>query len=242
MAGKLGRESARLFARRRAPRGPIAPMVSFSFDDAPASAAEIAAPILEAAGYRGVFYVAARYMEGQDGPIAPYAGWDAIKALAGRGHEIGCHTYAHRNCAYIGPGEALAETEANARALTRQGLAAPTTFAFPFGDVSAASKAALEPRFSLLRATHPGLMRRGGDLNQAPSVAVEGPDAEAHAIGWLERVKAQGGWLILYTHDVTERPSPYGCTPKAFQAVVDRTRALDLEVVTVAEGAARLAP
>ena len=28
------------------------------------------------------------------------------------------------------------------------------------------------------------------------------------------------GWLILATHDISDNPSPYGCTPKCFQEVV----------------------
>ncbi len=240
LKGKLGREAARLFSRRPAPKAPPRAMVSFTFDDAPASAAATAAPMLEAAGYRGVYFVASSYMDGADGVIAPYADWSAVKALAARGHEIACHTHGHRNCAVIGPREAAAETERNARALEQHGLAAPATFAYPFGDVSAAAKAALAPRFKLLRATHPGLIARGGDLNQAPAVAVEGPHAVETATHWLQRAKAQNAWLILYTHDVTEAPSPYGCTPAAFQAVVDLVARMGLEVVTVREGAARL--
>ena len=240
LAGKLGRETARLIARRPAAKSPAAAMVSFTFDDAPASAATTAAAKLEAAGYRGTYFVSAGYMDGADGPIAPYADWTAIEGLAARGHEIACHTHGHRNCAVIGPAQSVAEIERNAQAFERHRLAAPTTFAYPFGDLSGAAKGALAPRFALLRATHPGLIARGSDLNQAPAVAIEGPEAAQTGIGWLERGKAAGAWLILYTHDVTVAPSPYGCTPAAFDAVVHRTAELGLEVVTVAEGAARL--
>ena len=239
LSGKLRRESARLLARRPAAKAPPAAMISFSFDDAPLSAATTAAKTLEAAGFRGTYFVSAGYMDGADGPIAPYADWSAVRALAERGHEIACHTHGHRNCAVIGPKAAARETERNRLAFAEHGLGAAATFAYPFGDVSAAAKAALAPEFSLLRATHPGLIRRGGDLNQAPAVAVEGADA-AIAARWMDRAKADGAWLILYTHDVTEAPSPYGCTPEAFQAAVDRAAQLGLDVVTVAEGAARL--
>ncbi|HEY2659660.1 MAG TPA: polysaccharide deacetylase family protein [Caulobacteraceae bacterium] len=240
LLGKLGREAARLAVRRPASKAPPRAMVSFTFDDAPASAAQVAAPVLETAGFRGVYFVAGGYMDGADGLMAPYADWAAVKALARRGHEIACHTHGHRNCAVIGPAEAMSEAERNAAAFAQHGLAKPLTFAYPFGDVSALAKAALAPRFKLLRATHPGLIERGGDLNQTPAVAIEGPNAAQVAGQWLERAKARGAWLILYTHDVTTNPSPYGCTPAAFQAVVERTRRLGLEVVTVAEGAARL--
>jgi len=240
LKGKLGREAARLFARRPAPKAPPKAMVSFTFDDAPVPAATIAAPMLEAAGFRGVYFVASGYMDGAEGPIGPYADWSMIQALAERGHEIACHTFGHRNCAVIGPREATAEIERNARALEQHGLKAPETFAYPFGDVSAAAKAALAPRFRLLRATHPGLVMKGRDLNQAPAVAIEGPAAVETAARWLERAKADGAWLIFYTHDVSENPSLYGCTPEAFQAVVNLVAQMELDVVTAAQGAARL--
>jgi peptidoglycan/xylan/chitin deacetylase (PgdA/CDA1 family) len=179
-------------------------------------------------------------MDGANGPIAPYADWGQVLAIAARGHEIGCHTQGHRNCAVIGPDEAKRDCERNTDAFARHGLAPATTFAFPFGDVSARAKASLEARFRLLRATHPGLVERGGDLNQAPAVALEGPHAAATGRHWLEKAKARGAWLIFYTHDVAEEPSPYGCTPAAFQAVVDHVGELGLEVVTVEDGAARL--
>mgnify|MGYP006961823482 CR=1 FL=1 len=30
-----------------------------------------------------------------------------------------------------------------------------------------------------------------------------------------------GGWLIFYTHDVSPRPSKYGCIPDYFERVVE---------------------
>lgn len=240
LVGKLGRETARLAARRPACKAPPRAMVSFTFDDAPASAATFAGAHLEAAGFRGTYFVCGAYMDGMDGPLAPYADWSAVRALAAQGHEIACHTHGHRNCAVIGPAEAVAETARNREAFEQHGLSAPTTFAYPFGDLSAGAKAALAPHFNLLRATHAGLMSKGSDLNQAPAVAIEGAAAARTGITWLERAMAEGAWLILYTHDVAEAPSPYGCTPAAFEAVVGKVRELGLEVVTMAEGAARL--
>ena len=29
------------------------------------------------------------------------------------------------------------------------------------------------------------------------------------------------GWLIFYTHDISENPSPFGCTPREFEKVLD---------------------
>jgi len=40
---------------------------------------------------------------------------------------------------------------------------------------------------------------------------------------------------------VAERPSQWGCTPAALERLIDRAMADGFEVVTVAEGAERLA-
>ena len=71
-----------------------APLVSFTFDDVPDSAYLNGAAVLEEAGARGTFYVAAGICGSAD------THWRVITrhqvtALHARGHEIGCHTFSH---------------------------------------------------------------------------------------------------------------------------------------------------
>jgi len=235
---KLRRRAVRLAARRPA-RAPRRPMVSFAFDDVPASAAREGAAILEARGLKGTFYVAAA-LAGADAVTGPMALAEDARRLAAAGHEIGCHTFSHLDCGQAGASLSLDDVDRNARALSDWGLPRPVTFAYPFGDVAPATKRALAPRFALMRALHPGLVTAGADLNQAPAVGVEGPGGEALARRWLDRAADRGGWLILCTHDVAAAPSPYGCTPAALARLADAALAEGLEVVTVAEGAARV--
>ena len=60
------------------------------------------------------------------------------------------------------------------------------------------------------------------------------------ANGWLDKAKARKAWLILYTHDVSETPSQWGCTTGALERLIDRAVAEGFDVVTVAEGARRI--
>ena len=235
---KLRRRTVRLSSRRPA-RAPTGPMISFTFDDVPASAAATGAAILERRGLKGVFFVAAA-LAGTDAVTGPMATADDVQRLAGAGHEIGCHTYTHLDCGQASACDAVEDVARNAETLEHWGVARPTTFAYPFGDVAPATKRALASRFGLMRALHHGVVTTGSDLNQAPAVGVEGPDGEALAMDWLHRAARRQAWLILCTHDVAEAPSPYGCTPAALARLADAALANGFETVTVAEGAARL--
>ena len=236
--GKIRRRTVRLAARRPA-RAPTGPMISFCFDDAPASATEAGAAILEHRGLKGSYFIAAA-MAGTHAATGRMADAAAVRRLAGAGHEVGCHTYSHLDCGQASAEDAVEDVALNAETLARWGLPRPTTFAYPFGDVAPGTKRALAGRFALMRALHPGLVTAGADLNQAPAVGVEGADGEARARRWLDRATGRRAWLILYTHDVADDPTPWGCTPAALARLADAALAANFEVVTVAEGARRL--
>lgn len=239
LKGKLRRRLARLAVRRSAPRAPGRPMVSFCFDDAPASAALRGAEILEARGVKGTYFISMG-LAGQEGPMGPNADAAQIGQLLKAGHEIACHTFSHLNCGEAPMGIVEGDVERNLRALEAIGAPEPRTFAYPYGEVSWAAKAALGERFALSRALHHGLVAPGSDLNQAPAVGIEGPDGEAAARRWLHRALAEDGWLILYSHDVRADPSPFGCTPGALARLADEALAGGAEVVTVEEGCRRI--
>jgi peptidoglycan/xylan/chitin deacetylase (PgdA/CDA1 family) len=238
--GKLRRRLVRLAERRPAARGPARPMVSFTFDDAPASAVAAGRAALEARGQKGAYFVAAG-LAGQDGPMGRYADADEMRGALEAGHELACHTFSHLDCGRAARRAIEADVDRNAAALAALGAPPAATFAFPYGDVSLSAKQALGDRYALLRALHHGLIDAGVDLNQAPAVGIEGPDGEEVARRWIARAIDRCAWLILYTHDVAETPSPFGCTPDALNRLLDEALESGAEIVTVAEGAHRLA-
>lgn len=240
LKGKLRRRLVRLACRKPAARSPERPMISFTFDDAPASAATAGAALLEARGLRGVYYIAAA-LAGCEGLMGRFANQREIERLALAGHEIGCHTYSHLDLGQASAGQTAADIDLNMHALVGWKLPRPRSFAYPYGDVSAPAKRTLSGRFSTLRALHHGVIGQGADLNQAPAVGIEGPDGEMLAQHWMGVAKAKSAWLILYTHDVADQPSEWGCTPAALERLIDRAVADGFDVVTVAEGAQRLA-
>ncbi len=239
LRGKLRRRLVRLVERRPARMRLDRPMVSFTFDDAPASAMLAGARALEARGLRGTYYISAG-LAGREGPMGRYATREEIRAVQSSGHEIACHTFSHLDCGGAPRAAIEADVAENQAALAGWGASPPTNFAYPYGDVSRGAKAALGARYRVLRALNHGLIENGTDLNQAPAVGVEGPDGEAIARVWLDRAIRRDAWLILFAHDVAETPSRWGCTPDALARLIDAALAACCDVVTVADGARRI--
>lgn len=239
LRGKLRRRLALLSQRRPVRMSLERPMITFSFDDAPASAADAGARTLELRGIRGTWYFSAG-LAGQDGPMGRYAVEADARRLAEAGHEIACHTFSHLDCGQAPPRAILDDVDRNAEALAAWGASPAESFAYPYGDVSTPAKKALGGRYRTLRTVQAGLVEDGSDANQLPSVGIEGPDGEATALSWLDRAAERKAWLILYTHDVAATPSPWGCTPEALGHLADAAKARGFDVVTAVEGARRL--
>lgn len=239
LRGKLRRRLALLTHRRPVRMALARPMITFSFDDAPASAADAGAGTLELRGIRGTWYFSAG-LAGRDGPMGVYATAEDARRLAAAGHEIACHTFSHLDCGRASARAITDDIERNAQALKAWEAGPAESFAYPYGDVSTPAKRVLGGRYRTLRTVQAGLVETGADANQLPSVGIEGPDGEAAAMRWLDRAAQRKAWLILYTHDVAASPSPWGCTPEALGHLADAAKARGFDIVTVAEGARRL--
>lgn len=232
LRGKVRRQVARFSARRPLAAAPGRPMISFSFDDAPASAARAGAEILEARGLRGTYYVASD-LAGQQLPMGTCAGRDDYLRLLEAGHELGCHTSGHLDCGRTAPPVVDRDLARNAAVLRAWGERDLTSFAYPYGDVAPGVKQMLGARFSTVRALHHGVVEKGSDLNQAPAVGIEGPGGEAAVRRWMKVALDRKAWLIVYTHDVAADPSPWGCTPQALARLADEALALGFETGAV---------
>lgn len=233
LKGKIRRRWARRVHRQPLESMIDYPVVSVTFDDAPISAVQAGAEVLERHGARGTYYVCAG-LDGRPGHMGDYARLADYAELARRGHEIACHTFTHLDCGKADRDAILANVDQNTAALAKIGVTAGH-FAYPYGDVSPQAKQALGGRFGSLRALHPGLVRRGSDLNQLPAVGIEGAGGEASARDWIDKAITEGAWLILYTHDVRENASDWGCTPDGLDRLVQHALAGGARLATVGE-------
>ena len=111
-----GRFLARAARNKMLPLYDTPPMVTFTFDDVPASACETGTGILERHGSRGTFYVAGGGC-GAASPVGRLASIEQIRTIWTKGHEIGCHTYSHPDVSRISLGELSGELDRNRSAL-----------------------------------------------------------------------------------------------------------------------------
>jgi peptidoglycan/xylan/chitin deacetylase (PgdA/CDA1 family) len=211
-------------------------IVSFSFDDFPKSAAVQGAQTLESHGWRGTYYASAVFA-GQLNHHGELFDASDLKRLEANGHEIGCHTYEHLDCAKATCGEIMKSVDRNQIALKQMGLTQDmTSFAFPYGEATAASKRILGERFSTLRGVHSQVNRGEVDMNLLKSVPLDGgPAGIAKAIEAAEALTVHPGWLVYYAHDVQENPSEWGCTPDQLQSICKAVEDSGAQVMTVGD-------
>jgi peptidoglycan/xylan/chitin deacetylase (PgdA/CDA1 family) len=219
------------------------PMVTFTFDDVPATACTIGAPILESYGVRGTFYVAGRGCgtAGSGGP--PLASIEQLRTISASGHEIGCHTYSHPAVSRISLGTLGTELEQNRQALTDiDRNIAVKNFAYPYGALSFRSKRYLEVRFASCRSVHPGINRGTVDLGSLDAWPLMNASTDrAKIASLLASTRRNNGWLIFYTHEVAHQPSRYGVSPDLLAFAVAAARRSGCAVGTIAESLDRIA-
>lgn len=231
---RLSRRAAVAWRTNLVPMHNARPMVSFTFDDVPASAATTGAAILEAQGVRGSYYVCGG-LTGKDWENGRQATREDLVRLAGRGHEIGCHTFAHVSCGTASTSQLAGELEAN-RAFIKDTLGDydMATFAYPYGHVGLQSKQLIQQRFAACRGVEAGVNAGRMDVGLLKAVEIPSrPRDERWLAPWLEKTARHNGWLILFTHDVGPEPTPFGCTPAMFARVVAEVTAAGFEVLPV---------
>ena len=214
---------------------PPRPIMSLTFDDCPKSAISVGGPILDEYNVRACFYVASKLME-SDTVMGRIAGKDDLKAVFRTGHEIGAHTHSHIDCAQTPICEVLADIDQNLDALDEiTGGAEIKSFAYPFGETSFALKKRLADKFTSLRGVLAGNNRGLVDRAHLRSFEIDGSQFSVDRIlAAMEASAHMPSWTILFTHDVSDAPSGYGITPHQLRTVLDRAKALNVEIDTPA--------
>lgn len=218
------------------------PIVSFTFDDAPQSAASVGAGLLESVGACGTFYVAGGLCGGDEEGTPILSEADIVR-LHQSGHEIACHTYSHRRVSGLSSAGFKSEIDRNQAFFSSLcGDVRLSNFSYPFGDVSPGRKLQVESVFATGRGITPGVNSGWADLGLLKAVSLYAEHRDDRAVDtYLERAGREKGWLIFYTHDVDPDPSPWGATVDQMKSVVEAVRRLGYEVLTVRNAVGRLA-
>jgi peptidoglycan/xylan/chitin deacetylase (PgdA/CDA1 family) len=212
----------RRFARRIIEKTNARPLISFTFDDFPASALLNGGAVLAEHGIHGTYYVSMGLL-GRDSASGILADADDIRRLVDSGHELGCHTFDHLDGWASEPDRFIESIEKNRAAVERlvAGTTLPT-FAYPINEPRPATKKRVGERFMCCRGGGQTNNRGRIDANFVRSFFLDARNRDdlASIRQIVDRNSRDGGWLIFSTHDVQEEPSRFGCTVDLFREVV----------------------
>lgn len=201
------------------------PIISFSFDDAPATAFKSGGEILKKYGAYATYYMSLGKigLESPSGLIASYN--DLIIAIK-EGHELGCHTFDHRHS-----WETKTEIFVQSILKNREVLSSLIpdteflTFAYPICDPRPTTKKKVGKMFSCCRGGEQGFNVGPTDLNLLNAFFLDNRNQDP-----IEKIKnivdentKAKGWLIFATHDINDKPSKYGCSKKVLEEIVQHS-------------------
>jgi peptidoglycan/xylan/chitin deacetylase (PgdA/CDA1 family) len=212
------------------------PYVSFTFDDFPESALYAGGKILRSRDARGTYYAAFGLM-GTDAPTGRIFSPKDLAPLLEQRHELACHTFAHCDSWDTDATRFDASLEENHRALQRFAPGVSfRSFSYPLTSPHPSVKRVAARRFETCRGGEQTFNSGLADLALLNSYFIEKSAHRPEAIkATIDANAAVRGWLIFSTHDVSESPTPYGCTPQLFERVLDWSLASGATVLPVAE-------
>jgi peptidoglycan/xylan/chitin deacetylase (PgdA/CDA1 family) len=236
ISGKITRFLSRNIRTKRLAMRNDQPLVTFTFDDVPASTCDVGVPILERYGIRGTFYISGGGC-GAPSPCGPLATVDQLKLLHANGHELGCHTFTHFAVSRVDGRDLASDLERNRAFLMGISREAPRNFAYPYGDMSFPAKRYLEGRFDSCRALIPAVNAGSLDLGALRSLPLEDASMDRNKVLDLVVMAARTrGWLIFFSHDVSEQPSRFGLSRDLLAFAAASARDAGCRIVTIAEG------
>jgi len=215
------------------------PIVSFSFDDCPKSAVENGLRKLETEGWKSTVYIASKLL-GITNHLGLHMDADDVESVYNAGHEIGGHSFSHFDLSEMPLDCAIKDVIKNRTVMSSLKIPRCTTFAYPYGQTTVEIKKHLSKEYEGLRGISPGPMIGKVDLNQVRSTPLFTGKPCEEAVRQIHALKGQNAWLTLFTHDVRERPSEWGCKPAEMESVIAAVKASGAEVLTLSDAIMKL--
>ena len=160
-----------------------------------------------------------------------------IVALHRKGHEIGCHTFSHKRACDLDE-QSLAEGDrAQPRIFPNLDPSIKVeNFAYPFGYGSFVRKRQLKAEFTSCRSIVPGVNSGTVDMQFLHAMPLIDQRIDRDGIERaFDEAQNTNGWLIFYSHDVADRPSPYGCSPALMNHALEAASRRQIPVLNMAE-------
>lgn len=219
---------------------PTKPIVSFTFDDFPKSAADIGAQIVESGGGRATYYACTSF-EGSRTTTGDQFDQSDIEALQNAGHEIGAHTHTHLDCAKSSVESAREDIRQNLSRLADLGALDIQNFAYPYGETQLALKRALIGKFQTARGVLAGQNTGHSDRMQLRAFELaEDSWTTDRAKNALAAAAEKPSWVVFFTHGVTRSAESYGTTPKDLRELVIMAQDIGADILTIKAAMQRL--
>lgn len=221
-AWKYRRTVSKFLCRRMVEIKTPTPLISFSFDDAPQTAFINGGGILKSHGVRATFFVSFGLL-GSKSPSGTIAFRDDLCCAVEDGHELGCHTFDHKD-SWKTKSKMFEQSIIKNRLELKKFFPETvfTTFAYPFCEPRPAIKHRVGKIFKCCRGGGQTFNFGITDLNLLKAFFLDKRIGDT-----LDTVKKlidlnsdKKGWLIFVTHDVDDNPSQFGCTKQFFKNVV----------------------
>ena len=215
------------------------PVISFTFDDFPLSALTVGGAILKSYDMCGTYYAAMGLVGKTSAEIGPYFGSGDLESLLMDGHELGSHTFSHLSCRGTSPSDFMSDAmKGKAAVECLVGQAPAHHFSYPYGHATWRTKAVVGAAMATCRGIFPGINASPVDLNLLRANRLYSWSFDLHAIGSLVNENSRKrGWLIFYTHDISDHPSLFGCTAAQFESLVRITKRYETAVLTLGQAA-----
>jgi peptidoglycan/xylan/chitin deacetylase (PgdA/CDA1 family) len=197
------------------------PLVSFTFDDFPRTALLQGGAILRAHGLSGTFFASFGLMEHVE-PTGEIFSFDDLGELVRQKHELGCHTFDHCHAWDTTAPDFEASILRNRLATAKYlpGIELKSC-SYPISCPSPGIKRRAAKYFECCRGGGQKFNAGIADINHLHAFFIERSRDDLAAIEQLIESNAnQKGWLIFATHDVSDSPTRFGCTPATFERVV----------------------
>jgi peptidoglycan/xylan/chitin deacetylase (PgdA/CDA1 family) len=210
------------------------PLISFTFDDFPRSALLVGGAILQKFGLAGTYYASLGLL-GKDTPSGQIFLSKDLATLFGQGHELGCHTFSHFD-SWVTDTRTFEKSIIENRAALNKVFpdAEFKNFSYPISLPRPLTKSRIADYFLSCRGGGQTFNVGNVDLNQLSAYFLEkSRDNFEKVTDLIDRNREACGWLILATHDISDNPTPYGCTPKFFEQVVQYAVSTEARILPV---------